>query len=406
MAKVFISYSREDRAFVEQLATRLEHQGHTVWWDRRLNVDHVPFAQQIQTELDASSAVVVVWSKTSVLSQWVWDEAERARKSNKLIAVGIDDSAPPPPFGAFEVAKFSGWDGAASGSEWKRVCDSIARRSDEHSPEASYDRLLKSTDHVVWAVGSPGAGKSATISHCLRFLSQSPHHATIIEEAALAHHQGDKKRAHSLLLSWSEDWQKDRFPRRTPVGHPFEISTRVCPLTKKFRPQRIRWVECSGEDFKSVYSVDRTSALAPSLDRYLTNHDGSLSLLLCMNGDFWDHQLDDLLLSEFLVLARSRSDWTPREGFATALVITDPTAAKRKLGTSSLRPEDFAARFLPKTTALLRQDKNAARFSFFLGDRDERRESNGFSNPSFDDASRLVRWIDRASPAPSWMFWR
>jgi hypothetical protein len=36
MAKVFLSYSRDDADKVAPLAAALESAGHTVWWDRHI----------------------------------------------------------------------------------------------------------------------------------------------------------------------------------------------------------------------------------------------------------------------------------------------------------------------------------------------------------------------------------
>jgi hypothetical protein len=36
VAKIFLSYSRNDIARIEPLARALEKSGHEVWWDRRL----------------------------------------------------------------------------------------------------------------------------------------------------------------------------------------------------------------------------------------------------------------------------------------------------------------------------------------------------------------------------------
>jgi TIR domain-containing protein len=67
---VFISYSRQDRAFVDSLAKNLVLERHNVWLDRwELNVGD-SLIQRIQAALTESSAILVILSKSSVASEW------------------------------------------------------------------------------------------------------------------------------------------------------------------------------------------------------------------------------------------------------------------------------------------------------------------------------------------------
>jgi hypothetical protein len=81
--RLFISYARVDREPVERLAKALAAAGHRVWWDAALEGGH-PFA-----------AVVVVWSASSVTSNWVLDEAMHGRDRGCLIPVRFDETMPP-----------------------------------------------------------------------------------------------------------------------------------------------------------------------------------------------------------------------------------------------------------------------------------------------------------------------
>lgn len=107
--RLFISYARVDREPVERLANALAAAGHRVWWDAALEGGH-HFAAEIERELNAADAVVVVWSATSVTSNWVLDEAMHGRDRGCLIPVRFDDT--PPPLGFRQIQTIDLQDGA------------------------------------------------------------------------------------------------------------------------------------------------------------------------------------------------------------------------------------------------------------------------------------------------------
>ena len=70
--RIFLSYARQDRARAEQVIDALEAAGFDVWWDGLLD-GGVAFATTTEDELEGADAVVVLWSKTSIVSHWVLD---------------------------------------------------------------------------------------------------------------------------------------------------------------------------------------------------------------------------------------------------------------------------------------------------------------------------------------------
>jgi TIR domain len=84
MAKVLLSYDREDTDRAAPIAAALEQSGHSVWWDRHIK-GGANFSREIEQALADADAVVVLWSQHSVQSDWVRDEAAAGRDSGRLV---------------------------------------------------------------------------------------------------------------------------------------------------------------------------------------------------------------------------------------------------------------------------------------------------------------------------------
>jgi len=125
MADVFVSYARGDQDLARIVAEQLSGAGFTAWWDSDL-LPHNKFANVIEEEICAASAVIVLWSRAAIASSWVRGEAELARAQNKLIQVVIDHSQIPLPFNQYQAADLSTWRGDPSDPHWRKVLASVA----------------------------------------------------------------------------------------------------------------------------------------------------------------------------------------------------------------------------------------------------------------------------------------
>jgi hypothetical protein len=96
VADVFISYARTDAAWATAIAAEIERRGLSVWYDTTGLTAGGEFASEIERQLDAAKAVLVLWSRTSARSEWVRDEADHAKRSGKLVSVLIDGLDLPP----------------------------------------------------------------------------------------------------------------------------------------------------------------------------------------------------------------------------------------------------------------------------------------------------------------------
>jgi WD40 repeat protein len=94
MADVFISYSKARQSVAADLATELENLGFDVWWDTAL-IPTGSFSEEIDRQLDAATAVIVIWSPEAVRSKWVRSEATHADRDGKLINARTADLTDP-----------------------------------------------------------------------------------------------------------------------------------------------------------------------------------------------------------------------------------------------------------------------------------------------------------------------
>ena len=108
----FLSYSHADQERVRQLANALEAAGITVWWDTLIE-GGAEFAKSVEVALARCDAVVVAWSKVSVASNWVLDEAGQGRDLRKLVPVSLDGTLPPLGFRQFLSVDLTSWRGQA-----------------------------------------------------------------------------------------------------------------------------------------------------------------------------------------------------------------------------------------------------------------------------------------------------
>jgi TolB-like protein len=99
---IFLSYSRDDQPRAQAIISILELAGYNVWWDGLLGGGE-RFAHITEAALERAKAVVVLWSKTSVASHWVHDEASRGRDRECLVPLSIDGSEPPLGFRQFQT---------------------------------------------------------------------------------------------------------------------------------------------------------------------------------------------------------------------------------------------------------------------------------------------------------------
>jgi adenylate cyclase len=137
VARIFLSYARDDVEPAKQLASCISEAGHEVWWDRHLHGGS-RFATEIDKALKDAEAVVVMWSPASIESAWVQDEAAEGRDSGRLVPVSLSSAKPPLGFRQFQTIELGAWDGSRKPDALDDLLEAIARTcgSEARSPDA------------------------------------------------------------------------------------------------------------------------------------------------------------------------------------------------------------------------------------------------------------------------------
>src|ERR1700722_6549859 len=135
MADVFVSYARSDKARVAPLVAAIEAKGWSVWWDPEIDAGQ-QFDDQIDAELQAANAVLVVWTPTSVSSRWVRGEARDAAERGILVPVRFEDARLPIDVRAIQTTDLDKWGENPASAPFQDLLRSLAaviKRQRTHS---------------------------------------------------------------------------------------------------------------------------------------------------------------------------------------------------------------------------------------------------------------------------------
>ncbi|MCB9231965.1 MAG: TIR domain-containing protein [Bacteroidia bacterium] len=135
MSKVFISYSCKDLKHAQMFAKLLEGAGFDPWWDKKIPPGS-KFDKEISKALDSARCILVLWSKNSVQSDWVIEEALEARDRNILVPVMLNEVEIPFGFKRFQAVKFMGWKGSAKSENAQLILNAISLKTGKMLQEA------------------------------------------------------------------------------------------------------------------------------------------------------------------------------------------------------------------------------------------------------------------------------
>jgi hypothetical protein len=151
MADIFLSYAREDELRARAVAVGLESCGWSVFWDRLIPHGR-DFSTHLQQQLDDARCIVVLWSKASVASRFVRDEAGEGL-DGRLVPVFIEATRQPLGFRQLQAAELGNWQGARPHVEFDRLVDSIAAIVPIPTPPI-VGTSEAITDAIPWVGGS------------------------------------------------------------------------------------------------------------------------------------------------------------------------------------------------------------------------------------------------------------
>ena len=144
MNDIFISYKREEQPVAKRLADALQKKGWSVWWDPKLRAgEH--FDDAIEKALIDAKCVIVMWSKLSIKSRYVKDEATYALNRRKLVPIKIEEVDLPFRFEGIQTGQLINWDGSDDFSGFQKLVKDITSKIGTPSIEVEISKHTVST---------------------------------------------------------------------------------------------------------------------------------------------------------------------------------------------------------------------------------------------------------------------
>lgn len=207
---IFISYSHQDKEFVDRLATQLVRRNVNIWLDRwELSVGD-SLVEKIQEAVDGASALLVILSKASVSSEWCKKELsagllrELEEKRVVVMPVMLEDCEVP----VFARGKMYADFQTDFDVGLRAVIEGIAKVT-----TASLGRFTEPTYHTDWSIDWGDVnGNAAIILNYVQLPVQQPYTcltnvevlanpaATRIFEKTKAAHGAEAAKLHVLGL--------------------------------------------------------------------------------------------------------------------------------------------------------------------------------------------------------------
>jgi TolB-like protein/Flp pilus assembly protein TadD len=160
---LFLSYAHTDEVRARKLAAALDQAGYDVWWDALIE-GGTAYAKTINNALETADVVIVLWSATSVESDWVRDEAALGRDRHRLVPLLLDRVRPPLGFRQYQFVNFRSWRGRRDAPEFVALERAIAAAAGQVAPDRTARRppISRRTALIGGSVAAAAAIYGAT----------------------------------------------------------------------------------------------------------------------------------------------------------------------------------------------------------------------------------------------------
>lgn len=167
MADIFLSYAHSDRSRARPIVEMIEDEGWSVWWDRGIQPG-MKWLPELETELANCRSVVVLWSKTSSVSEWVQKEAQAGLAKGALVPIVLDRDTIPEKFSEHQATDLSNWKGERHLTEVQTLFRRLAglvppSRIDTVRP--GYDPRFLGDDYEIPLPGVTGSAAVLRYNH-------------------------------------------------------------------------------------------------------------------------------------------------------------------------------------------------------------------------------------------------
>ena len=124
MTDIFLSYAREDLERIQPIVDALKEQGWAVFWDRRIPAGQT-WRSYIGKALEDACCLIVVWSKDSVNSSWVIEEADEGKRRGILVPLLLDIVEQPRGFREIQAANLTDWQPGIPSIQFKHFIEDV-----------------------------------------------------------------------------------------------------------------------------------------------------------------------------------------------------------------------------------------------------------------------------------------
>ncbi|MEP4146085.1 MAG: TIR domain-containing protein [Halioglobus sp.] len=156
---IFLSYASEDRNIARVFVDALQKEGFTVWWDRAIQPGS-SFERVIDQAIASTRCVVVLWSESSVLSDWVSNEALEGLERGILVPVLIQRVRIPVAFRGIQASVLDEFPARAEPGELANFYVAV-RETLQRQPEGDAAPQIRSLDNRGRRHGTDSGGRTA-----------------------------------------------------------------------------------------------------------------------------------------------------------------------------------------------------------------------------------------------------